>query len=249
LQLLVSVRHPAEVTQALIGGAQIIDAKEPSRGSLGPVTHACLRQIDQQVPPSVPLSVALGDFTSADAAAEAVLALPLRPRRAPVYLKLAPAGNSREAVRSVLNAAVRGAGQHRAAPLVIAVEYADRSPDPQSSESFHAGVILARVRGILVDTAVKDGRTLLDRWSEDRLAGWSRSVREAGLLAAVAGGLSAAEVARVSALGCDVIGVRGAACIGGRSGRIDAGQVRMLREAIRSSAPKPRTATVNSGDR
>jgi len=230
-----------------MGGAQIIDAKEPSNGALGPVTLTCLRQIEEQVPSSVPLSVALGDFVSAEEAAEAVLTLPLRRRSAALFVKLAPSADGARGDRSVLEGAVRAARRHRAAPAVVAVEYADRSRDLKSSESFRAGAILARVRGVLVDTAVKDGTSLLDCWSEDRVMAWSRSAREAGLLVAVAGSLGPSEVARAMAFGCDVIGVRGAACVGGRAGRIDAGLVRRLREVIDSTVRTPRTATVLSG--
>jgi len=247
LSLLVSVRDPSEVAPALMGGAQIIDAKEPSNGALGPVTLACLQQIEEQVPPTVPLSVALGDFVSAEAAAEAILALPLRRRSASLYVKLAPSADRADGNRSVLDGAVRAARRHRAAPAVIAVEYADRSRDPESSERVRSGAVLARVRGVLVDTAVKDGTSLLDWWSEDRLMAWSRSAREAGLLVAFAGSLGVSEVARAMGFGCDVIGVRGAACVGGRAGCIDAGLVRRLREVTDSIVPTPRTATVLSG--
>src|SRR4051812_47948913 len=42
MELLVSVRSAKEVEAALAGGADIIDAKEPSRGSLGAVSPKVL---------------------------------------------------------------------------------------------------------------------------------------------------------------------------------------------------------------
>ena len=45
MRLLVSVRAAAEVAPALAGGADIIDAKEPARGSLGAVSPTRLREI------------------------------------------------------------------------------------------------------------------------------------------------------------------------------------------------------------
>ena len=62
MQLLVSVRSEAEVAAALAGGADLIDAKEPALGSLGPVGGAELLAIAARVPETVPLSAALGDF-------------------------------------------------------------------------------------------------------------------------------------------------------------------------------------------
>ncbi len=65
MRLLVSVRTEHEVAAALAGGADIIDAKEPARGSLGPVSPEVLQAIAARVPESMPLSVALGDFGTA----------------------------------------------------------------------------------------------------------------------------------------------------------------------------------------
>ena len=42
MRLLVSVRSADEVAAAMAGGADIIDAKEPARGSLGAVDAATL---------------------------------------------------------------------------------------------------------------------------------------------------------------------------------------------------------------
>ena len=66
MRLLVSVRSAEEVSAALAGGADIIDAKEPARGSLGRVTPAVLSAIAACTPASVPLSVALGDCADLD---------------------------------------------------------------------------------------------------------------------------------------------------------------------------------------
>ncbi|MCA9058935.1 MAG: hypothetical protein KDA85_10555, partial [Planctomycetaceae bacterium] len=73
-QLLVSVRNVDECRQALHGGADIIDVKEPRHGSLGRAAWSTIEQIasllgHQQDPPREnsaphypPLSVALGEW-------------------------------------------------------------------------------------------------------------------------------------------------------------------------------------------
>ena len=67
MQLLVSVRSAEEVGPALEGGADIIDAKEPDRGSLGPVVGCDARRDIRRVPPeNQPVSVALGDLASVE---------------------------------------------------------------------------------------------------------------------------------------------------------------------------------------
>jgi uncharacterized protein (UPF0264 family) len=65
----------------------------------------------------------------------------------------------------------------------------------------------------------------------ERLSPLSAAARAAGLLFAVAGSLDRETVPLVVGI-ADVIGVRGAACRGGRTGRVDAGRVRQLRALI-----------------
>jgi uncharacterized protein (UPF0264 family) len=233
LQLLVSVRDRSEVGAALEGGADVIDAKEPESGALGPVSSARLRQIDRRVPEDVPLSVALGDFDSAVAVAAAITALPLRRRAAPVYVKLGLASDEATDLRRVVAAAVEAASRHPAKPRVIVVEYADRASDARSSETILGGASAAGAHGLLVDTRTKNGHTLLDWWPEAMLFTWINDARSAGLLVAIAGSLGLSEVMRAAALGPDVIGVRGAACSGGRSGTVEAIRVQPLRAALR----------------
>jgi len=100
--LLVSVRSVEEVSAALAGGADIIDAKEPARGSLGRVTPAVLSAIAARTPASVPLSVALGDCADLDTLRAALDGVRLGERIAPVYLKL---GRFRDAANAYANAA------------------------------------------------------------------------------------------------------------------------------------------------
>src|SRR5438093_1071998 len=72
MQLLISVAGPAEARAALSGGADVIDAKDPRRGALGPVPLHRLAGIRAAVAGARPLSAALGDATSEEALAGAV---------------------------------------------------------------------------------------------------------------------------------------------------------------------------------
>ena len=62
------------------------------------------------------------------------------------------------------------------------------------------------------------------------LARWVGAAHDAGLLVAVAGRLTADDLAIVRDAGADIAGVRGAACEGGRTGRVSAEKVAFLRE-------------------
>jgi uncharacterized protein (UPF0264 family) len=238
MRLLVSVRSADEVPAALAGGADIIDAKEPARGSLGAVTPAVLSAIAASTPASVPLSVALGDCTGLDELRAAMDGARIGGRKAPVYLKLGFAGvSSAERITALLQAAVSAAN----ATCIVAVGYADYDEaGTPSPELVLRAAIAARTSGFLVDTWRKDGRALLDHLTIERLATLSLGARAAGLLLALAGSLDADSISRLGAI-ADVLGVRGAACLGGRSGAVDAARVAELRRRV---AARPALAPV-----
>jgi uncharacterized protein (UPF0264 family) len=117
---------------------------------------------------------------------------------------------------------------------LIAVGYADATEIGALSwqllpEVAHA----ARIKGCMIDTALKDGRRLFDHCSEPALAGWVAGCREAGLLCALAGSLNLADLPALHRLYPDVAGFRGAACRGDRvNGRVDAQLVTALRAGL-----------------
>jgi (5-formylfuran-3-yl)methyl phosphate synthase len=238
MQLLVSVRAGDEVAAALAGGADIIDAKEPARGSLGPVSPEVLRAIAARLPERVPLSVALGDFTAPDAVRRAVTGTEVPRRRAPTYLKLGFAGERSEAVvTSLVAAALDVTAAMSVRPIVVPVAYADHvSADSLAPEDLLRAALAAGARGFLVDTCIKDGRGLLEWIDLERLRALSSCVRSAGLPLAIAGSLDPAGLDRLAGL-ADVVGVRGAACRGGRQGSVDAVLVRRLRERLEIGPP------------
>ena len=61
MRLLVSVSTPADARAALAGGADIIDAKDPSAGALGAVSLDMFRCIADAVPHRMTLTAALDD--------------------------------------------------------------------------------------------------------------------------------------------------------------------------------------------
>ncbi len=138
--------------------------------------------------------------------------------------------------RAALAAAVRGAG--RAGAGVIAVAYADAGRTATVTLETVIDVALATgARGVLVDTTDKSGPALTSLVEPGRLAAWVSRARHAGLLAAVAGRLSAADLPVVAASGADVVGVRGAACEEGRLGRVTAHRVATLMAVLAAGTP------------
>ena len=239
MQLLVSVSGPDEARTAVAGGADIIDAKDPASGPLGPVSLDVLRAIRTAVGETRVVTAALGDARSAhdverDAGAFVAAGAAL--------VKVGFAGITDLArIQSLIAAAVRGAGGQ-----VIAVAYAD-GDDARSAGP--AAVLDAAVRagaaGLLVDTADKRGPGLLALMPPDAITRIVARARGAGLLAALAGQLTADDLLCVRDSGAHIAGVRGAACDGGRAGRISAARVeRLLRHLGRADLSEDRSCVV-----
>jgi len=229
VRLLVSVADGREAAAALVGGAQIVDAKDPTRGALGPVSLPALRDLRLVVPPAIPLSAALGDLDDAETASRAVLAVR---DFALAFVKIGFLGvESASVVERILAAAVAAAGGSG----VVAVAYADAeragSLSPETISGIAGG---AGARGVLLDTALKDGGRLPQLWNSARLSEWIAKLQAEGLMAAVGGSLEARDFPWLAELAPDVVGVRGAACEGGRTGLVVAGRVRELRNALDS---------------
>jgi uncharacterized protein (UPF0264 family) len=243
MQLLVSVKDAIEAAAALDGGADIIDAKDPDNGALAAVAVDVFREIHGLVGGVRLVTAALGD--AVDAASAGTIANEYA-RAGAKLVKIGFAGIASHArVATLLAAARDGAAGHAG---VIATAYADAdrvaSLDPFAIVDAAAA---AAVTGVLLDTADKQGPGLGELMSLATLRAWVAAARDARLLVAVAGKLTADDFAMVNDAGTDIVGVRGAACDNGRTGRISAAHVHQLtsvvaRRSARAPVPGPAAA-------
>lgn len=220
-RLLVSVVDAAEACLALDAGADLIDIKDPRNGSLGAADAAAIRNVVGALQGTVPISVALGemaDLTVHDLFAELT---------GIQFAKLGMAGCGPS-----VDWPDRWDGWLKKLPgevKPVAVVYADweqaAAPEP-------AHVLLEASRrecaAVLVDTWEKSHGGLLDYWTTDFLAEFIASVQRCGMLAVLGGSLTIETIPAIAALAPDYIAVRGAACDGGRSGRLNPSRVRQL---------------------
>jgi uncharacterized protein (UPF0264 family) len=176
----------------------------------------------------------LGDVANPGELELSIFGLDLPARTAPIFLKAGFAGvQSAYAVSETLRVAVKTAEKHRCTPQIIAVAYADHSlAQTLAPESIRAAALDAGCAGILLDTFTKRSGNLLTWYPSAPLARWIKGGRKHGLLVAIAGGIGIGELPEVATLGPDVIGVRGAACEGGRTGRVTIARVRGLRSLV-----------------
>ncbi|MFM1903794.1 MAG: hypothetical protein RLZZ440_1694 [Planctomycetota bacterium] len=225
--LLVSVMTAAEARAAVAGGAAIIDVKDPSAGPLGRAAVSTTVDIVHAVAGGRPITLACGELVDGSGAigdhvCQVTAAVPAG-AAGPVAVKAGPRG-----LRGRLWTEAFG---RLAAAIPIGVEpvavaYADwrkAAADPPLRL-----LPLAREAGgktVLIDTCDKSGPGLLALASVAGLQRWVAEAQALGLRLAVAGRLTAAEVAIVLQIGTDVAGVRSAACVGGRAGTVDASRV------------------------
>jgi uncharacterized protein (UPF0264 family) len=222
--LLVSVRSAVEAAEALAGGADLIDVKEPARGSLGRADNAVLADVVAAVAGRRPVSAALGELVDAD------LSVP----EGCAFVKWGLAGAGRNWPARWEEAFRRSAGR------AVVVAYADWQC--AAAPALDEVVAFARRRPgsvLLVDTHCKDpnpqGRrpTLLDWLPLPWLADLVATCHASEVRVALAGSLGPADVEQVRQLRPDWIAVRAAACARSeRHGSVCRDQVRCLKELV-----------------
>jgi len=237
MRLLVSVVDVASARVAVAAGADIVDVKNPAEGALGAPSPTVIEGVRAAVPAEVPVSAAIGDMPNLPGTA--ALAALGAARSGATFLKVGLWGVSTEAEAVALLRTVRDGVAGVPGAVVVAAAYADA---PRVAHAPLAPELLprvARAAGVvmcLLDTAIKDGRGLLDWLSPQALTSLVADAHAAGLQVALAGALRAEQLPRIRATAADIAGVRSAACRDGtRFGALDAARVRALRAACEAT--------------
>lgn len=212
MKLLISPKNEKEAVEAVTGGADIIDVKNPDEGPLGASFPWIIRRIRQVTPadievsctlgeaPNVPGSMALASLGAASTGVDYI--------KAGLYGLKTP----EEAVYLLRNV-IKAAKEYNPAIKVVASGYADASRistvDPLLvPEIAHE----AKADIAMLDTAIKDRKTLFTFLTKTQLQRFVKAAHSYGLKAALAGSLHKEELPAVYELGADIVGVRAAAC-------------------------------------
>jgi uncharacterized protein (UPF0264 family) len=227
MKLLVSVVDEDEARAAAAAGADIVDVKNPAEGALGAPAPAVIAGVRATVPGELPVSAAIGDMPNLPGTA--ALAALGAARSGATFVKVGLWGVTTEDDAVALLRAVRDAVP---GTVVVAAAYADArrvAHAPLAPELLPPVARAAGVGACLLDTAVKDGRGLLEWLAPDALASLVADAHAADLPVALAGALRAEDLPVVRDTQADIAGVRSAACRDGRrTGRLDAARVRAL---------------------
>jgi uncharacterized protein (UPF0264 family) len=210
-RLIVSVRNRVEAQDALAGGADLLDVKEPTRGSLGAPDLTDVADILGLAAGRCPVSAALGELIGYR---KNLIGLPVS------YLKWGLAGCAGTPewperffrLVDLIRTAVPEARP-------VAVAYADwqRAQAPSPHQVLEEG----RKTGcsaFLIDTCIKDGRGILSWFGLPELRALRAAAHDQEMEFALAGSLQADDIPAALELAPEWIAVRGAVCRGGRKG-------------------------------
>jgi (5-formylfuran-3-yl)methyl phosphate synthase len=232
--LLVSVRNDAEALAALVGGADVIDVKEPSRGSLGAADPRTIADVVRSVNGRAIVSAAMGELV--DMGRQISASGPLQIPADVQLFKIGLAGCAglvewksewRDAVQALQGDTTNSP------PQPVAVVYADwKSADaPPPQEILDAAQELGCL-ALLIDTWDKSAGALFDHWDRADLGHFLTKVRTTKMAIVLAGSLSRTSLPQALGLGPDLVAVRGAACDRGRDGTVTTTRVRELTQII-----------------
>jgi uncharacterized protein (UPF0264 family) len=226
-----------EASEAIAGGADIIDVKNPKEGALGANYPWVIKKIKEITPKNIEVSCTLGEVPnlpgSISLAALGAASLGVD------YIKVGLYGlkTPKEAIFLLQNVN-RAAKEYNSKIKVVATGYADAerigAVDPLLiSEIAHK----AQVDVAMIDTSVKDGKNLFDYLTQEQLKKFVNSTHNFGLEAALAGSLRKQDLPVVYGLGADVAGLRGAACTNSNrvTGQITRKLVHELVETVRQT--------------
>lgn len=235
MKLLISVVDVQEAQEALLGGADIIDVKRPSEGSLGACPPKIVREVVRSLPSQVEVSAAIGD--APDLPGTMALAALGAAVSGVDYVKVGIYGpNSLEGAVVMLNEVVEAVKSYDSSIKVVAASYADY----EKAGCLEPSIVLeasrkAEVDAWMVDTKVKDGSHLLNFTSLKCLKNLVDRAHDYGMMAAIAGSLGIDDLELIYPMGADVVGFRKAVCEGDRSkGRLKRELVEKLKRKLAS---------------
>jgi len=234
MKLLISPTDEKEAAEAIAGGADIVDVKNPKEGALGANFPWVIRRIREITPRNIELSCTIGDLSNLPGAAS--LAALGAATTGVDYVKAGLRGveTIEDAVLLMRNIS-RAAKDYNSDIKIAAVGYADAEKADSVNPMFVPEIAReAEVDIAMIDTTVKDGGNLFTALSMGQLSRFVESSHAHGLKVAFAGSLKKQDLPKIHALGADIVGLRSAACTSGDRvhGRISRDKVRELKEIV-----------------
>ena len=222
-QLLISVTSVEEAQLALENGADFIDLKDPTQGALGALPIEKIQEITAFVHAQTGYSAKLVSATIGDLPMHAETLLKSVTALANAKVDIIKIGFfETDDYHACLKALMP---QMQKGLKLIAVLFAEFTyPD-----NLIAAIKAAGFYGLMIDTAHKNGRTLLDYIPEHEMQLLATRVQSQGLIFGLAGSLNIQHLEAVRRFNPGYIGFRGGVSIENqRTRRLDAGKIRTI---------------------
>lgn len=227
-----------EEAMRIAGSVDLLDVKDPSKGSLGAPDISKVRDI-RIASGQTPLSVALGDLDSGTVE----LGLAMAVAGADI-IKIGLA----DIRRAVAVKVFKDLKKYLPPKVgIVAAAYADaeyhRFFSPSGLPSLAAE---AEADGILIDTCEKSGRGLFDFLSAYELASIISEARGLKLMTALAGSLGADDIEEVAVAAPDFVGFRSAITIKGNRNAhgVDPFKVSLLKNRLKKASENRKTLSL-----
>ncbi len=231
--VLVSPKNLSEALEAIEGGADIIDVKNPAEGSLGANFPWVISDVAKMVRKyGKAVSATTGDMpykpgTASLAALGAAVA-------GADYVKVGLYGVKRdEEAKEVAEGVVKAVKGYDERKKVVIAGYGDHyrinaiSPLRLPKIAADSGADV-----VMVDTAIKDGSSIFDHMSLEDLEKFVSMAKDNGLQCALAGNIGWGHLETIKRLSPDIIGVRTIVCEKGRDSSIKRELVKKLRMLV-----------------
>ena len=242
MQILVGPVSVSEAASLLETGVDILDIKNTDEGSYGAALPRVTREVARLAAPAGKVvSATLGDLpykpgTAALAALGAITA-------GAHYLKVGLYG-VKDSVQAtdVMGAIVDTCRWQQTPVRAVAGGYADFARfGGITPDELIAAATTSKSDGVMLDTAIKDGKNLFDALSLQELRRFVQEAHSNGLFVVLAGSIQLAHIETLLEISADIIGVRGCVCRrGDRGSSIDPSLAEALVDKVRHRCRSPK---------
>lgn len=222
-KLLASVTNVSEGLLAMDAGVDIIDLKNPAEGALGALPLAEIDEIVRAIDGCKLISATIGDLPM-----EPELLMSATEHAAATGVDIVKIGffgsaNHKVCIRALQPLAAKGV-------RIVAVLFADQNPDFALLPELQ----LAGFYGVMLDTAHKNGNSLMDYILVNDLQRFVELARSHKLESGLAGSLRLSHVPALAALAPGYLGFRGALCANlERIGALSSNKINELQTMLR----------------
>jgi len=199
---LASVQSLQEAQTLLPVLPDILDMKNPSQGALGALSVDIVSQIVKMINGRCHTSATIGDLPmEAEPIKQAIIDMT---SSGVDYVKIGVFPD-KDLANCLSQLSVTVA---QLSTPVIAVLFADNMPEIECVSLLKK----AGFKGVMIDTAFKNGQHLCDHWDRSKLTEFVRTAKDHGMLCGLAGALRAEDIETLKPIGADYLGFRSALC-------------------------------------